>query len=114
MELIGAEVSSNDDPERGSKLFKAFFDYLKAGDEDSRSWQEDYVDETIKEQSNEQQRLITKSEDAEKEEKMNCPVWKSRTNSISFTILSVFGQKLIHSRANICSMLILTRVLPTG
>lgn len=73
MELIGAEVSSNDDPERGSKLFKAFFDYLKAGDEDNRSWQEDYVDETIKEQSNEQQRLITKSEDAEKEEKDELP-----------------------------------------
>ena len=73
MELIGAEVSGNDDPERGSKLFKAFFDYLKAADEDSRSWHEDCVDEAIKEQINEQQRLITKSEEAEKEEKDELP-----------------------------------------
>lgn len=61
-ELIGAGTADKESPEYRSMLFKAFFEYLTAIDEDGQHKQEDILDETIKEQSHEQQQIIAQRE----------------------------------------------------
>uniref|UniRef100_A0AB33JFQ9 SIR2-like domain-containing protein n=1 Tax=Prevotella sp. GTC17262 TaxID=3236797 RepID=A0AB33JFQ9_9BACT len=68
VELIGAEIPDENDPECGNKLFKAFFNYLNAGEANNHFLQEANVDETIKGQDNVQQRHIAESEEEKGEE----------------------------------------------
>ena len=64
LQLIGIEEKLEMNSESISKLFKAFFSYLDRDNAEGVVPQEEYVDEKIREQRGEQQRLIAKSEEA--------------------------------------------------
>lgn len=78
-ELIGAEIPDKEDHEVGSKLLKAFFNYLNKGNGDSQPQEECNTDENIKELSSEQKRLITKSEEENQLESVNIEKQREQT-----------------------------------